>query len=97
MAWEGRKRPTQADHPLPATATSLFMVKSSAKTIMAFFKESTAKELQASLWERTLTKKPVCQKPNGRSFSVASEAVQWKVVLARAFSHSLYLSYVALF
>ena len=50
MAWEGRKRPTQADHPLPATATSLFMVKSSAKTIMAFFKESTAKELQASLW-----------------------------------------------
>ena len=28
MAWEGRKRPTQADHHLPATATSLF--KSSA-------------------------------------------------------------------
>ena len=47
MAWEGRKRPTQADHHLPATTTSL--LKSSAN--IAFLqRKALAKELQTSLW-----------------------------------------------
>ena len=80
MAWEGRKRPTQADHNLPATATSLFkssandfLQRKSAKNCKLFFKEKLDQmKTLRGLWEA----------PMEGASQVGGEASQWKVGLA---------------